>query len=202
MAYLMDWVRQIALFLIFVTLFYQMTPNPKYQRYIRFYASLILVILTLNPLFSLFRIQDSLEWNQDLFSYPQEVEEFRLRAEQAQGEQYEQILEGYRQSVAEHLAVMAGQKDLYVVSSEVGLSGDEESFGQISSVSMTVSYRRDSEGETTAEIRIEPVEIGEEEETEARDSSSPGNTDTAALAGQIAQLYQLAPEEVSVILEE
>ncbi len=201
MEYLMGWVRQIALFLIFMTLFYQLVPSSGYQRYIRFFASLILVILTLNPLLSLFQMQDDLEWNQELFSYPQEVEEFRLRAEQAQGEQYAKILEAYRQSVTEHLSVLAGRRGLYVVSSMVGLSGETEYFGQVTSVEMTVSYRRGDEGGTAEEIRVEPVEIGEEPQDEQKERTGE-NADTAALEEQIVQLYQLEPEQASVVLLE
>lgn len=143
---LIDWVRQITFFLIFMTLFYQLTPDKKYQRYIRFFASLVLVILTVNPLLALFNMEETLQFQQDVFAYPQEVEEFRLRAQQAQGQQFTDILEAYRQTVKDHLEVMAAQQGLYVRDSTVTLAAEETQFGQVTAVEMTVTYRRIESG--------------------------------------------------------
>ena len=114
MEQLMDWVRQIAFFMIFMSVFYQLVPDKKYKSYLKLFASLVLILLTVNPLTELFDIRRQLNFNQDVFAYPREVEEFRLRAEQVQGRQYEDILENYRLTVEEQLKGMAESSGLYV----------------------------------------------------------------------------------------
>lgn len=103
MGWLTDWVRQIVFFLIFMSLFYQIVPDKKYKSYLKLFASLVLILLTVNPLLQFFDMRQSLEFQQNVFAYPGEVEEFRLKAEQAQGQQYEDILETYRQTVEKQL---------------------------------------------------------------------------------------------------
>ncbi len=211
MEQLMDWVRQIAFFMIFMSVFYQLVPDKKYKSYLKLFASLVLILLTVNPLTELFDIRRQLNFNQDVFAYPREVEEFRLRAEQVQGRQYEDILENYRLTVEEQLKGMAESSGLYVSGCEVKLSGETESFGQVTGVRLTVSYRRldgSSEGADQTgvvkeigeieEVRIPPVRT----ENGVSETESVGNQDTLELAEQIARLYQLGSEQVTVDLEE
>ena len=87
---LMNWVRQIVFFMIFMSVFNQFIPDKKYKGYLKLFASLVLILLTMNPLAELFDFQRQLDFNQDVFAYPREVEEFRIKAEQVQGQQYEQ----------------------------------------------------------------------------------------------------------------
>lgn len=261
MEQLMNWVRQIAFFLIFMSVFYQFVPDKKYKSYLKLFASLVLIVLTMNPLMELFDFQKQLDFNQDVFAYPREVEEFRLKAEQAQGQQYEDILQNYRQTVEEQLERMAERFGLYINSCDIELSGETESFGQVTMVRLTVSYRRtdgnleetgagrmgtaekSEEIEAVQEVSIPPIRaesfqtetaVPEKESfqieaampeaesfqtetavlesksfqagtaesgTEAFRSEADGNQDTANLRGQIIQLYQLEPEQVTVKLE-
>lgn len=223
MSRLTDWVRQIVFFLIFMSLFYQIVPDKKYKSYLKLFASLVLILLTVNPLLQFFDMRQSLEFQQNVFAYPGEVEEFRLKAEQAQGQQYEDILETYRQTVEEQLRGMAEGFGLYARGCEAALSAETESFGQVTGVRMTVSYRRlergsdrEQEGisadsvEKIEEISIPSVQLGAlESETEPEqpgtDAGQPEpaeSQDLLNLREQITRLYQLKPEQVTIVLEE
>ena len=223
MGWLTDWVRQIVFFLIFMSLFYQIVPDKKYKSYLKLFASLVLILLTVNPLLQFFDMRQSLEFQQNVFAYPGEVEEFRLKAEQAQGQQYEDILETYRQTVEEQLRGMAEGFGLYARGCEAALSAETESFGQVTGVRMTVSYRRleggsdrEQEGisadsvEKIEEISIPSVQLGalesetepEQPETDAGQPETSESQDLLNLREQITRLYQLKPEQVTVVLEE
>ncbi len=221
---LMNWVRQIVFFMIFMSVFNQFIPDKKYKGYLKLFASLVLILLTMNPLAELFDFQRQLDFNQDVFAYPREVEEFRLKAEQVQGQQYEDVLENYQQTVEEQLERMAGRFGMYVSGCSIELSGETESFGQVTMVRLTVSYRKTDAGseETGSMMEIEPVRISpiqaetavpEAEVSEAVRSETPmsetapsrfdlgENQDVADLKEQILQLYQLNPEQVAIELE-
>lgn len=259
MEQLMNWVRQIAFFLIFMSVFYQLVSDKKYKSYLKLFASLVLIVLTMNPLMEFFDFQKQLDFNQDVFAYPREVEEFRLKAEQVQGQQYEDILQNYRQTVEGQLERMAERFGMYISSCDIELSGETESFGQVTMVRLMVSYRRtdgNPEGagrmgtaekteeiEAVQEVSIPPIRAESfqtetavpeaesfqieaampeaesfqtetavleaksfragtaESGTGAFRSEADGNQDTANLRGQIIQLYQLEPEQVTVKLE-
>lgn len=188
MEQLMNWVRQIAFFMIFMSVFYQFVPDKKYKSYLKLFASLVLILLTVNPLAELFDVRWRLEFNQDVFAYPRKVEEFRLRAEQVQGQQYEDILENYRRTVKEQLEGMAGRFGLYVRGCEVELSGEPESFGQVTMARLTVSYRRsdgspDGEDQTSAMKEIEEIEEVRIAPIQTEDESSETNVDLTGEEG-------------------
>lgn len=52
--YLYEWLQNLAFYMILVTAVMHVIPNGGYEKYIRFFCGLILVILLATPLISLF----------------------------------------------------------------------------------------------------------------------------------------------------
>ena len=47
--YFYEWLRNLAFYMVLVTAVLQLIPNRSYEKYIRFFCGLILVILLLTP---------------------------------------------------------------------------------------------------------------------------------------------------------
>ena len=47
--YFYEWLRNLAFYMVLVTAALQLIPNRSYEKYIRFFCGLILVILLLTP---------------------------------------------------------------------------------------------------------------------------------------------------------
>lgn len=52
--YLYEWLQNLAFYMILVTAVLHVIPSGGYEKYIRFFCGLILVILLVTPLLSLF----------------------------------------------------------------------------------------------------------------------------------------------------
>ena len=70
---ILDMVRMIAVFYLFEQMVLQLIPGERYERYVRFYLGLLLVLLLLQPVFQIFRLSEQLD--QKVFLQEREMEE-------------------------------------------------------------------------------------------------------------------------------
>ena len=50
-----SWVKGIAVFYIFLTMLLHLVPTERYQRYIRFFMGLLLIVLVMSPVLSVLK---------------------------------------------------------------------------------------------------------------------------------------------------
>ena len=70
---ILDMVRMIAVFYLLEQMVLQLIPGERYERYVRFYLGLLLVLLLLRPVFQIFRLSEQLD--QKVFLQEREMEE-------------------------------------------------------------------------------------------------------------------------------
>ena len=70
---ILDKVRMIAVFYLLEQMVLQLIPGERYERYVRFYLGLLLVLLLLQPVFQIFRLSEQLD--QKVFLQEREMEE-------------------------------------------------------------------------------------------------------------------------------
>ena len=70
---ILNMVRMIAVFYMLEQMVLQLIPGERYERYVRFYLGLLLVLLLLQPVFQIFRLSEQLD--QKVFLQEREMEE-------------------------------------------------------------------------------------------------------------------------------
>lgn len=70
---ILDMVRMIAVFYLLEQMVLQLIPGERYERYVRFYLGLLLVLLLLQPVFQIFRLSEQLD--QKVFLQERKMEE-------------------------------------------------------------------------------------------------------------------------------
>lgn len=58
--YIYQWLENLAFYMILVTAVLQVLPNNSYQKYIRFFAGLILVIILMGPILRIAGMEEKL----------------------------------------------------------------------------------------------------------------------------------------------
>ncbi|MCI8638283.1 MAG: stage III sporulation protein AF [Coprococcus sp.] len=58
--YIYQWLQNLAFYMILVTVVIQVLPNNSYQKYIRFFCGLILVILLASPIMKVLGMEENL----------------------------------------------------------------------------------------------------------------------------------------------
>ena len=61
MTYLYEWIENIAVYMVIITVAMQMVPNNSYKKYIRFFTGLILIIMMSGPILKIFGMEQELQ---------------------------------------------------------------------------------------------------------------------------------------------
>lgn len=78
--YLYEWLKNLAFYMILLTAVIRVLPNNQYQKYIRFFAGLILVVLLMTPVLKLTGMKDSFSKLYKSAAYEQEAKEIEEAA--------------------------------------------------------------------------------------------------------------------------
>ena len=71
--YIYEWIGNIAFYMIMVTAVLQLLPNSDYQKYIRFFTGLVLVILLATPILKIFGMEKDLVNLYDSSAYQEQM---------------------------------------------------------------------------------------------------------------------------------
>ena len=61
MEYLYEWTKNIAFYMVVVTLALQLVPGQSFQKYIRFFVGLVLIFMLARPMLTLFGMTEEFE---------------------------------------------------------------------------------------------------------------------------------------------
>lgn len=187
---LLDWVKNIAFFLILSGILQQILPEGRYRKYFRFVSGLILVILVASPIGNLFSWEEELVKAADRFSWEQQGVELEQDIRLADENLTEQLEMEYEALIREQVASITDAYGYKVVlcEAELELDVEAEDFGRVISLKVTLT-----EDASDTNIWIEPVEIGEKEEKDDFDGQSE-------LRRELRKVYSLQEDELVINL--
>jgi len=74
---ILDMVRYVAVFYLLEQMVLNLIPGKMYEKYVRFYLGLLLVILLLQPALRIFRLTERLDADALICELEEEVDELR-----------------------------------------------------------------------------------------------------------------------------
>ena len=136
-----DWVRNIARYLIFMTVLANVLPSGKYEKYMRLFAGMVLLLLVLKPLTGGLRIEERIAYYYKNISFAQEVETLKEESSRLEEERKERMFVQYREGLAADVARLAESAGFAVRDVRVELEEDGESgrLGAVNQVWLTVA---------------------------------------------------------------
>lgn len=78
--YIYEWLKNLAFYMILVTAVIRVLPDSSYQKYIRFFSGLILVVLLMTPILRLTGMKDTFAQLYKSAAYEQEIREIEEAA--------------------------------------------------------------------------------------------------------------------------
>ena len=79
--YIYEWIGNIAFYMIMVTAVLHLLPNSDYQKYIRFFTGLVLVILLATPILKIFGMEKDLVNLYDSSAYQEQMKKIEESSE-------------------------------------------------------------------------------------------------------------------------
>ncbi len=93
-----EWMKNLAVFYIFLTVVMNLVPNSQYGEYVKFFMGLILILLVLSPLLQIFQLRDVVGelFRQNTLEQSQieaQLGAFQVQMNEAMGEGYRREIE-------------------------------------------------------------------------------------------------------------
>lgn len=216
MSGLYHWVGNIAFYLIFMTVIGSILPNRKYDKYVRLFAGMVLILLVLNPLTSGLRLEDKIAYSFEANTFRSESQELEDQILGIEKRRFEEMIANYEEAVEKDVAAMALDLGFYCVNVHVTIEADRESpdYGKVRNIEMTVSREWETgdpesvagalkEPDGSVQIEpVEPVQIGDNGETKEARTAAMADDTLNRLRRKVEQYYELETVDVQIRLEE
>lgn len=215
MSGLYSWVGNITFYLIFITVVSGLLPNKKYEKYLKLFAGMVLILLVLQPLTGSLRLEDKIAYYFESITFQNESDDLKKELLGIENQRLGQMVRQYEEAVAKDVEMMATDMEFYPRQTKITIDSDQASdtFGTVIHIRMTVSKEPDEEGmegngtpggsaepKNTVEYieKIEPVQIGEEMPTAVAVPDEGLNR----LRRKVEGYYGLETADVEIGLEE
>ena len=214
---LYGWIKNITYYLIFMTVVSAILPDKKYEKYIKLFAGMVLVLLVLKPVTQGLRIEDKITYYFNTITLQKEAAELQDEISDMDRKRLEKVIEGYETAVAHDLTVMAAGAGFDTREVSVVLENDKESpdFGSVTRIHMALARQQEEGGEEAgggeAKREVEripevepvpPVTFGEDIPSLSRDVKLSEDTAVNRLRRQISEYYSLEEEYIEIQLED
>ncbi|WP_333649060.1 stage III sporulation protein AF [Lacrimispora sp.] len=206
---LYEWIRNIAYYLIFITVASNLLPNKKYEKYIRFFAGMVLILLVLKPVTGGLRLENTMAYYFESISIKKEAGELKGEISKMEDKRLKSLISGYEEAVETDLAVMAetagfGWKE---IKAEIDRDQESSTFCHVLRVSMVLTVKEE-QGETGGVVPVEKIEnveevkITEKETKRSEERRQEENLQLSGLRRRIGEYYDLEEQDIEIQVED
>lgn len=222
---LYGWIRNITYYLIFMTVVSNLLPGKKYEKYLKLFAGMVLILLVLKPVTGGLRLDDRLAYYFEAISFKKEADELKAELSGMEGKRLDNIIGQYEAAVANDIKSMAETAGFVCKKADVTIETEEDSelFGQVKAVFLLLApdIYEGAEGEMkepdidikkemepverVGQVTVEPVAAGEAESEKLRrdrDRQQQENSKITGLKRRISEYYDLEEQDIEIQLED
>lgn len=203
------WVKNIIYFMIFLAVVNNLLADSKYEKYIRFFAGMVLILLVVSPLTGKMRLDEQISSMFQSISLHNDASDLKSRLWNMDEKRLDQILGRYQDAVEADVAAMAAADGLTCVRAQVQIDGDRNSstYGQVKEIRMEVKDDKEQESGkedymvsrpvnveagNVGSIEVRPVELGEDDgesggKNEEKDSRKDALEDALKDGGDVGK---------------
>lgn len=216
-----DWVRNIAYYLIFISMLMNLLPTGKYEKYLKLFSGCILMLLVLHPITGGLRMEEQILRLFHTLSFESETGELKDQLKGMESKRFKEIAKKYETAVGDDIKKVAEKNGLEVQTVSVKLASDpsDPEFGTVQEVSISLKGEHEKEGKKDEKEGIEPIKIevdiksqgeqaaGEEgEDGQAIKSASAAGKaekeEVVKLRKEVSGYYQVEERNVEIKLED
>ncbi len=200
---LLNWVWQITCCLIFMTVLENLLPKKCYERYIRLFAGMILILIVIKPVTESLNLDNKIAALFESVRFQEEAGEFHRKLSKMEQDRLDRMVKEYQEQVEKETGRMAGSLGMEAikVTAEVEDDSGKAEFGTIRFIKMEVRNKQEKEENQPFMNPVKPVEILENTEGEQPASAVPVKPDlekAAALKSRIGEYYGVEEENVEI----
>ena len=188
----MQWLGNLALFMLVSGLMLEMIADTKYYKFARFVAGVILLLQFISPITEQEGIRNRFSAVFYNFDFALGSERVLEEIYRVNGQRENTVLEKYKQTIAEQIEQILQKNGLCLIHAELLVKTD----GNIQSMQVRAAYLDGSEKKEIVVPTVMPVRIGEQKK---QDAVTPVEL---YIRGVLAEFYQLEENKIEVVIQE
>ena len=197
-----SWVKHIIYYVIFLSIVSNLLADTKYEKYVRFFAGMVLILLTAGPIVNGLGLEEQIAASFKQLSFQQEAGDLNQNLLGMEDKRLEQIMAKYEEAVEEDVARIAKEQGVECVAAQADIERDRASsrYGQV--VGLRLMVKRGTEEEEKQQDALQAksvqVNIGNVRDVNVELEKVRGTGDSAAEPGSASPAPSaLAPGLVS-----
>lgn len=155
MSAVLEWVCDIAVYLILITIILQVVPK-RFRKYINFFTGVLLIILVISPVTGLLNADIALADYFEMEEMRQALNDMEDMIKFTENVSEEKLIDNYSGQIKSKISELIKEYGFRITDIQVGWNLDDETekFGSIKSIYIVLDEKR-----TQGAIVIEPVKI-------------------------------------------
>lgn len=202
-----DWVKSIIYYMIFLSVANNLLADSKYEKYIRFFAGMVLMLLVIRPFTGGLKADEMLAGLWQRISLESDTRELETDLWGMDGARTRQVTDRYEEAVAQDLVRLARFWGINCESAQAVVETNQESpmYGRVQSISMVISRTEEGktqngggdprpvsiQGEEIRHITVPPVGTAEEE-------TGAGTEEAEDLKRKVAEYYEVEESHIEI----
>lgn len=148
-----EWVQDLVIYMIFVTMAMNLLPDKKYEKYLRLFAGALFILIMTGPLTRVTGLDAALAGTFEKLSFENDVKTLKEELEDADGQRISRFYEQYRKMMENDIRKTVEETSLECADVSVELKENGTDAGTIRHVMIHVKGNRETAGSDIAEIR-------------------------------------------------
>lgn len=186
-----QWVRNIIIFLLLISVIYQILPDSEYKKYMKVCAGMMMILIVFLPILKISGADLDMSYFLGLEGLKMEAGGFTNTMQSAENMQFDQINKNYKTQLEKEMCMMFSEGPLYILSAEASIVEDIESehYGEVTNILVRAGRQKPEEG-SKAEISVAPVEAIDisQPQQNAQNGSVPEDAVPADMAGHVEEM--------------
>lgn len=218
------WVKNIIYYMIFLSVVNNLLADSKYEKYIRFFAGMVLILLVVNPFTGSLRLDQQISSLFQSVTFQNDADDLKVELWGMEDRRLEQIISQYEEAVKNDVTAMAEAEGLSCIYAEVTIDSDRDSsqYGRVTDIWLELEEAQQGDSDNGSymgsravnvdstqigSIQVEPIALGEEGQSEGRQSAVKPEDNTTplvlqskidGLTGKVAGYYGLERSHIKI----
>ena len=171
--------------MLFLNVFLHVLPGKNYQKYVRFFGGIILVVIVINPLVNTVKLSDNFDKVWKLESLRGEFEDMEVMRQGMNEMRSEKINAAYKAELKRQMEEIITGFELTPVTTEISFEENEEGVLLITQIVIVASRQKNK-----INISIKPV--GKEE----------NSSDIKKIENEIQEVYHISSANINISIQE
>ncbi len=197
---MLEWIKDIAMFLVFSGLLLEMTAETKYYKFLRWGVGMMLLLQVIRPITDAQGLWEKMLAKIQSFEYAVGSEKILEQLYETSELEKKTVEDKYKQAITAQVEKILDRYETELVYTEIELNED----GSLSSLFVKGEYRTEKkEGGSISIPTIRPIEtVQTETDRKENDTVKKNSPMELYLRETLAEFYQLDENRIEVVIQE